>query len=73
MRWTASDLAVDASEIQSGRIARYLPASRIARGDKESNWLPTPPGQFNLTLRNYYPKEVAYDGTYKVPPVRKIQ
>ena len=41
--------------------------------DKESNWLPTPPGQFNLTLRNYYPKEVAYDGTYKVPPVRKVQ
>jgi hypothetical protein len=53
---TASDLAVDASEIQCGRIARYLPAGRIAGADKESNW-PTPPGQFNLTLRNYYPKE----------------
>ncbi len=35
--------------------------------------LPTPPGQFNLTLRNYFPKEVAYDGSYKVPPVRKVK
>ena len=39
--------------------------------DKESNCLPTPPGQFNLTLRNYFPQQRAYDGTYKVPPVRK--
>jgi hypothetical protein len=39
----------------------------------ESNWLPTPPGQFNLTLRNYFPKKAAYDGTYKVPSVRKVQ
>ncbi len=37
--------------------------------DKESNWLPTPPGQFNLTVRNYLSKEAAYDGSYKVPPV----
>ena len=39
----------------------------------ESNWILTPPGQFNLTLRNYFPKETAYGGTYKVPPVRKVQ
>ncbi len=41
--------------------------------EKESNWLPTPPGQFNLTLRNYFPKEAAWDGTYKVPPVKKVR
>ncbi len=40
---------------------------------KESNWLPTPPGQFNLTVRNYFPKEAAYDGTYQVPPVRIVK
>ena len=34
--------------------------------------LPTPPGPFNLTLRNYFPKEAAYDGSYKVPPVKKM-
>ena len=41
--------------------------------DKESNWLPTPPGKFNLTIRNYWPKEEALNGTYKNPPVRKVQ
>ena len=39
--------------------------------DKESNWLPTPPGRFNLTLRNYFPKEAAWDSSYKIPPVKK--
>ena len=41
--------------------------------DKESNWLPTPPGQFNLTVRNYFPKPSAYDGNYKVPAVTKVK
>ncbi|WP_306667949.1 hypothetical protein [Rhizobium leguminosarum] len=34
--------------------------------------MPTPLGQFNLTLRNYFPKQAANDGTYKVPPVKKM-
>jgi len=33
----------------------------------------TPPGQFNLTIRNYRPKEEALNGTYKKPPVRKVK
>ena len=41
--------------------------------DKEANWLPSPPsGAFNLTVRVYQPKEVL-DGTYKLPPVKKLQ
>jgi len=42
--------------------------------DKESNWLPTPPsGLFNLTTRVYQPKKELVDGTYKLPPVTKVQ
>lgn len=41
--------------------------------DKESNWLPVPHGPFNVTIRNYWPKEEALDGTYKNPPIRKVQ
>ena len=55
-----------------GSLDIYLQAESPGPS-KESNWLPTPPGQFNLTLRNYFPKEEAYNGTYKVPPVRKVQ
>jgi hypothetical protein len=39
----------------------------------ESYALPTRSGQFNLTLRSSFPKETAYDGSAKVPPVRNVQ
>jgi hypothetical protein len=55
-----------------GSLDLYLQAESPGK-DRESNWLPTPPGPFNLTLRNYFPKETAYDGTYKVPPVTRVQ
>jgi len=54
-----------------GSLDIYLQATSPGK-DKESNWLPTPLGRFNLTLRNYFPKQAAYDGSYKVPPVRKV-
>ncbi len=55
-----------------GSLDIYLQAGSPGK-DKEANWLPTPSGQFNLTLRNYFPKEAAYDGGYKVPPVRIVK
>jgi hypothetical protein len=54
-----------------GSLDIYLQAQSPGP-EKEANWLPTPPGQFNLTLRNYFPKEAAYNGSYKVPPVKKV-
>jgi hypothetical protein len=42
--------------------------------DKESNWQPTPPsGMYNLTVRSYQPGEALLNGTYKLPPVVKVQ
>ena len=42
--------------------------------DNEANWLPSPPsGPFNLTIRVYQPKKEILDGTYKLPPVRRVQ
>jgi hypothetical protein len=38
--------------------------------DKESNWLPAPEGEFSLTMRMYWPKESALDGTWHPPAVR---
>ena len=43
-------------------------------GEKESNWLPAPKsGTFNLVVRVFWPKASMLDGTYKMPPVRKLQ
>ena len=36
-------------------------------GDKDRNWLPTPEGGFNLTLRIYWPKDEALQGSW-IPP-----
>jgi hypothetical protein len=39
---------------------------------KESNWLPTPEGRFRPILRMYQPQKAILDGTYVLPPVRKV-
>jgi hypothetical protein len=42
--------------------------------DKEANWLPAPAsGAFNLTVRIFWPPEAVLDGTYKLPPIKKVQ
>jgi hypothetical protein len=41
--------------------------------DKETNWLPTPKGAFNLTMRLYSPKSDALTGKWNPPAVRRVQ
>ncbi|MGO9019603.1 MAG: DUF1254 domain-containing protein [Syntrophobacteraceae bacterium] len=56
-----------------GSLDLYIQAHSPG-ADKEANWLPAPAsGTFNLTVRNYWPTEAVLDGTYKLPPVRKVQ
>jgi hypothetical protein len=39
--------------------------------DMEANWLPTPNGPFNLTMRLYAPRMDALTGKWSPPPVTK--
>jgi hypothetical protein len=39
---------------------------------KESNWLPAPPGPFNLMLRMYWPAEEFLSGNWTPPAVVKV-
>jgi hypothetical protein len=39
--------------------------------DKEANWLPSPKGGFNLTMRLYSPKADAITGRWNPPPIVK--
>jgi hypothetical protein len=42
-------------------------------GDNEGNWLPSPAsGGFTLTLRLYWPKPEALDGSWSPPPVKRV-
>jgi hypothetical protein len=39
--------------------------------DKEANWLPSPKGPFNLTMRLYSPESDALTGKWSPPPIKK--
>jgi len=41
--------------------------------DRESNWLPAPPGPLGITMRNYAPRPEALDGRWNPPPVRRLR
>jgi hypothetical protein len=56
-----------------GSLDIYIQAAPPG-ADKEANWLPTPPsGPFNMTVRIFWPKDAVLDGTYALPPVKKVQ
>jgi hypothetical protein len=68
-------------------ISSWMPLVRNADGSldiyvqhdspgaaREANWLPAPQGEFNLTMRLYWPKSEPpsiLDGSWKLPPVVK--
>ena len=64
---------VDAARYNDdGSLDIYIQAASPGE-KKESNWLPAPAsGPFNLTVRIYWPTDAVLDGTYKLPPVRKV-
>lgn len=41
--------------------------------EKESNWLPAPSGPFWMAMRLYWPKPEALNGTWKQPPLMRVQ
>jgi len=53
-----------------GSLTIYIQNSSPGPG-KEANWLPAPPGPFNVVMRLYWPKPDALDGAWQPPkPVR---
>jgi hypothetical protein len=56
-----------------GSLTLYI--QRMSPGkERESNWLPAPKeGGFSMNLRLYWPRPEALDGTWKPPPVRRVE
>jgi DNA sulfur modification protein DndE len=52
-----------------GSIDIYIQKNSPGK-DKESNWLPTPAGDFNLLMRAYWPKEPLLNGSWTPPAVK---
>ena len=41
--------------------------------DKEPKWLLAPESSFNAVMRLYWPKAEALNGTWKLPPLKRVQ
>jgi hypothetical protein len=54
-----------------GSVTIYLQPDSPGPG-KEANWLPTPAGAFRPIMRMYQPRQPILDGSYALPPVRKV-
>jgi hypothetical protein len=55
-----------------GSLDIYIQATSPGK-DKEANWLPAPAsGDFNIVIRNYWPKKEALDGSYKNPAIKRV-
>lgn len=56
---------------QDGSLDVYIQHDRPDAG-KESNWLPTPEGEFSLSMRLYWPKQEVTDGSWAPPAVSRV-
>jgi hypothetical protein len=63
---TTEGLRLDADGSLTIFIQRDKPA-------EPANWLPTPTGNFNLTMRLYGPATPILDGSYRLPAVKQVQ
>lgn len=55
-----------------GGITLYIQHESPGK-DKEPNWLPAPAGPFFMAMRLYWPKAEALNGTWKLPPLKRVQ
>jgi hypothetical protein len=54
-----------------GSLDLYI-QSEDPGADRESNWLPSGAGPFNLTIRLYWPKEAILNGTWHPPALVRV-
>jgi hypothetical protein len=57
---------------KDGALTLHIGAKSPGK-DKESNWLPAPDGPFWMVLRTYGPGDPIKNGTWKVPPIKRVQ
>ncbi len=70
-RYSIGDRTPGLRYAADGSVTIYLQTDQ-PDGDKASNWLPTPAGDFRPILRMYEPGQAVLDGTYPLPKIRRI-
>ncbi len=70
-KYLVASYTPDLQKNDDGSISIYL-ARKLPSGVQAANWLPIPPGPFNVMLRDYGPLGSVLDGTYVPPGIEKI-
>ncbi len=67
-----SPMLPDLKKDADGGLTLYVQNESPGK-DKESNWLPAPKSPFVCYMRLYAPKEDAFNGKWKAPPLKKVK
>jgi len=70
-RYSIGDRTPGLTYNEDGSLDIYLQHDSPG-SEKESNWLPAPEGPFRAAIRMYQPREAVLDGSYVLPPIRRV-
>jgi hypothetical protein len=70
-KYLVASYTPDLQKNADGSISIYM-ARQLPPGAPAANWLPIPPGPFNVMLRDYGPLGSVLDGTYIPPGINKV-
>lgn len=72
-RYAVGDRTPGLVTAEDGSFTLYLQADRPEEPEKAANWLPTPKqGPFRPIMRLYQPSAPILDGTFVLPPIRRV-
>jgi len=72
-RYSIGDRTPGLKKGADGSLTLYLQKDSPGP-DKESNWLPAPQdGRFRPVMRLYQPGKAVLDGSYQLPPIRRVE
>lgn len=70
-RWAIGSLGGGYQKAKDGSLTLFLQKDSPGK-DKESNWLPTPEGEFWVVFRTYGPSAAIINQVWKMPGLKKI-
>ncbi len=70
-KYLVASYTPDLQPNSDGSVSIYM-ARTLPAGVPAANWLPIPPGPFNVMLRDYGPLDNVLEGTYVPPPIEKV-
>ncbi|WP_459546957.1 DUF1254 domain-containing protein [Nocardia sp. X0981] len=71
-RYSLGDHTPGMRTAADGSLTMALQHDEPGAPDRRANWLPAPAGRFRPLLRIYEPRDAVFDGTYTLPPIRRV-